>query len=522
MSSAVGELLRLVVAHSYPQRITWKRGGAQMPRFDLPQQGAFMQLAGVVATYIDHFEPMWPFYWLKMAAVRDGDTWHLCHFSLAGRWSDVEPNRPVRDPGDALVVVNAPFAAAEVRQMLATLAQDSTLTLVPGVTARAPTIPLSPAGYYWQEPVLFTPSEVADIAEQVPWRYLRIADTQSLPSDFERQARLLRAVTPDLEQRNMRSFEALLASRFSAGRHEMNQYSLDLFRYAFDLPLALAVEHGLLDRKTGGLQLTLRSRRPINPDSIQVTLGAHWSSDAQGHPVDVEVNADSGWSFVTTTVPHDCGGISIWAPVLDKWLPYEIVAPSAAEQARWALHRLYTNAWSERVQAGEVRWLTDLLRVQKGARFEVALVNALTRLGIPVLFGGEIEREGQLGGPATPGVDLIALDLPFRRATVISLKATVHSPSEKEVGQLLEGVNGLSAELPGWKVIGILACRAPGSQLGRFATRTDLRVWSREDLETISAAEEPEAIRHLLWLPPGLPVEASWRYFLGHATPFAH
>jgi len=486
-----------------------------MPRFNLPQRWTFMQLAGAVATYIDPFKLMWPFYWLKMAAVRDDDAWRLCHFTLVGRWTDVEPIQPVRDRGNALIVINAPFAASEARQMLATLAQDGALTLLPGVTARAPTVTLSTTGYYWQEPVPFIPSEVADVAEQAPWRFLRIADSQALPSDFERQARLARTVTPDLEQRNMRSFKELLATRFSAGRNEMHQYALDHFRYVFDLPLALDVERGLLDRKTGGLQLTLRSRRPIAPDTLQVTLGAHWSSDAQTQPVDVEVQADSGWSFVTTTVPYDCGGVSIWAPVLDKWLPYNIVAPSAAEQARWALHRLYTNAWTERVKAGEMRWLRDLLDIQKGARFEVALVNALTRLGIPVLFGGEIEREGQLGGPATPGVDLIALDLQLRRAAVISLKAAAHSPSDREVGQLLEGVNGLKAELPGWNVTGILACRAPASQLERFATRTDLRVWGREDLETISRAEEPETIRHLLWLPPGLPVEDSWRYFLG-------
>jgi hypothetical protein len=491
-----------------------------MPRFDLPQRGTFMQLAGVIARYIAPFEPMWPFYWLKMAAIRDGNTWHLCHFTMAGRWSDTLPIRPVRDLGDALAVVNAPFAAADVRQMFATLAQDGTLTLVPGVTAHAPTMTLATSSCYWQELVPFTPPEVADVAEQAPWRHLRIADTQSLPSDHERQARLVRAVTRDLEQRNMRSFEALLASRFSAGRHEVNQYSLDLFRYVFDLPLALDVEHGLLDRKTGELQLTVRSRRPIAPDTIQVTPGVHWSSDAQAQTVDVEVNSESGWSFVTTTLPYDCGGISIWAPVLNKWLPYEVVAPSAAEQARWAVHRLYTNAWSERVQEGEVRWLRDLMSIHKGARFEVALANALTRLGIPVLFGGEIEREGQLGGPATPGVDLIALDLQSRRASVISLKAAAHSPSEREIEQLLEGVKGLSVELPGWKVIGILACRAPASQLERFATRTDLRVWGLEDLETISRAETPESIHHLLWLLPGQTIEAGGRYFLGYPTPF--
>jgi hypothetical protein len=491
-----------------------------MPRFDLPQQATFIQVEGIVASYIDAFESMWPFYWLKIAAVRDGDTWRLCHFTLIGRWSDVAPIHPVRDIGEALIIINAPFAAAEVRQMLATLAQEGTLSLLPEVTAQVPTVPLSTSGYYWQETVPFLPPEAADVTEPAHWRYLRIADSQSLPSDFERQARLSRAVSPDLEKRNMRSFGELLVSRFSVPVHEVHQYSLDHFRYVIDLPLALDVERGLLDRSTGGLQLTVRSRRPITPDTIQVTLGEHWSSDSQSQPVDVEVDADPGWSFVSTTVPYDCGGVSIWAPVLDKWLPYPITAPSAAEQARWALHRLYTNAWTERVQAGEMRWLRDLKDIEKGARFEIALVNALARLGIPVLFGGEIEREGQIGGPATPGVDLIALDLQFRRATAISLKASVHGPSDKETGQLLEGVHGISAELPGWKVIGILACRAPASELGRFARRTDLRVWGRDDLETINRADGVYAIQNLLWLPPGTPVEEAWRYLHGHTIPF--
>jgi hypothetical protein len=487
----------------------------QAPRFDLPPEATFARLAGAVATYIGDFAPMWPYYWLKAAAVRDGETWSLCHFTLVGRWSAVEPIRPVRDRGDALVVVSAPLTGDEARQMLATVAQGGSLTLLPDITAHAPAMPLTPGEFYWQEAAPVPPAEASDVAEQTPWRYLRVAASQLLPSDVARQARLAHAVAPDLERRNVRSFETLLASRFSIAAQEARHNTLDHFRYVFDLPRALDVERGALDRKTGALRLTVRSRRPIAPDALQVTLGAHWSSDAPTLPVEVEVDADSGWSLATTSAPYDCGGVSVWAPELYKRLPYDIAAPSTAEQARWALHRLYTNAWSERVQAGEMRWLRDLLDIQKGARFEVALVNALTRLGVPVLFGGEIEREGQLGGPATPGVDLIALDLQFRRATVISLKASTHGPSEREIRQLLEGVDGLAAELPAWTVVGVLACRAPATEVARFAARTDLRVWGRDELETVSRAEGPEAIRNLLWLPPGWPVEESWRYFTG-------
>jgi hypothetical protein len=194
-----------------------------MPRFELPAHGTFKQLVGAVHDYIAPFERMWPFYWLKAAAVRDGDTWHLCHFSLAGRWSDVEPIRSMHDPGSALVIVNARITASDVRQMLGTLAHDGTIMLLPGVVAQAPSITLANSGCYWQEPVPFTPSEIADVVEPAPWRYLRIADTQQgLANEWEKQARLLRAVTPDLEQRNMRSFEALLAYHFSVGRHEVN------------------------------------------------------------------------------------------------------------------------------------------------------------------------------------------------------------------------------------------------------------------------------------------------------------
>jgi hypothetical protein len=480
-----------------------------MPRFELPRQESFSQLVGAVAAYTDRFAPMWPFYWLKVAAVRDGDVWRLCHFTLAGRWSGVEPIRPVRDRGDALAVVSAPFAAAEARQLLATLAQEGALAIFPGVIAHAPTIPLITSGYYWQEPVPFTASELADVAEQATWRYLHIAGTQTLPSDAERQERLARAVAPDLERRNLRSFEALLASRFSVATHETHLYTLDHFRYVFDLPLGLDIERGPLYRETGRLRLTLRSRRPITLGDMQMTLGAHWSSDADTLPIEVDSDTDSGWSFASASAPYDCDGVSVWAPSLHKRLPYTISATSVTEQARAALYRLYTNAWTERVKAGEMRWLRDLMDIQKGARFEIALVNALTRLGIPVLFGGEIEREGQLGGPATPGVDLIALDLQFRRATLISLKAATHSPTEREIGKLLEGVHGLAAELPEWQVIGVLACRAPSCNLARFATRADVRVWGREDLSVISQAESPEAIGRLLWLPPGTPVEES-------------
>ncbi len=257
-------------------------------------------------------------------------------------------------------------------------------------------------------------------------------------------------------------------------------------------------------------------RTGFEPVTLQVTLGEHWSSDAEPVPLEVEVKSPEGWSFAGVTVPYDCGGVCLGAPILGPWLSHEIVAPSAAEDAHQAASYLYTKAASEPLTAGEKRWKGDLFAPPNGSRFEVALGNALARLGIPVLFGGQIEKDGDTGGPATPGIDLIAMDLLRRQATAISLKATEGSPSDNDLQKLQEGVSSLAEALPNWTVFGIIACRAPKARLGRFASLTDVRVWGREELEAVYQAEKAEAIHHLLWLPPGDPLGESWRYLHGY------
>lgn len=84
---------------------------------------------------------------------------------------------------------------------------------------------------------------------------------------------------------------------------------------------------------------------------------------------------------------------------------------------------------------------------------------------------------------------------------------------------LLDAVPMLERELLGWPIIGVLACRAPRARLGRFLARDDVRVWCREDLERTASAEQPEAIRDLLWRPLGMSVEDEPNYFLGYLPP---
>ncbi len=245
-----------------------------MARFDLADNATFPQLVERITEVSRPFAPMWPSYWIKAAAVRDGATWHLCQFYLVGRWSSGEPIRQTRDRGDAIALVNYQVSASEAWSMLGSLAQEGQVSLLPGVVAMAPAVTIpNVVGTYWNEPVHHLPPGIADVIEQAPWRCLHIGYTaQWLMNDFDTQTRLLRAIQPDLDQRNARGFEALLTSRFGTGPHQANQYSLGMFGYIFDLPLALYVEHGTLDRQTSRLRLTMRCRPPLAVDTLQVAI----------------------------------------------------------------------------------------------------------------------------------------------------------------------------------------------------------------------------------------------------------
>ncbi len=86
----------------------------------------------------------------------------------------------------------------------------------------------------------------------------------------------------------------------------------------------------------------------------------------------------------------------------------------------------------------------------KGYAFEVALFNALATLGIPVLFGGSSE----VGGPSTPGYDLVALNLtrqePFGPLAIcISTKCSPNQPFESDIQKLLSVTNGVRVHIQG-------------------------------------------------------------------------
>src|SRR5712692_5163297 len=111
-----------------------------MVRLEGTQEGkTFAERMGLLLDYIEPFKQMWPFYWLKVAAICDprAKTWLLCYFGLSGRWSDTKPIEPICDKGNAILAVSKQIDADEAWKMLAALRQNGAIQLLSDVIAAA-------------------------------------------------------------------------------------------------------------------------------------------------------------------------------------------------------------------------------------------------------------------------------------------------------------------------------------------------------------------------------------------------
>ena len=142
-----------------------------MTRNELPTDSTFQHLAAHVADQIEHFEQMWPYFWLKAAAVRSDTTWYLLHFCLVGRWSDVEPMTPMRDRGNALLAVSHLLDTAKARELLHMMATEGRISLDADVIAEIPECTLSNTAYSWQEALQYISHDIMDVVEPAQWVY---------------------------------------------------------------------------------------------------------------------------------------------------------------------------------------------------------------------------------------------------------------------------------------------------------------------------------------------------------------
>ncbi len=175
----------------------------------------------------------------------------------------------------------------------------------------------------------------------------------------------------------------------------------------------------------------------------------------------------------------------------------------ATNQLVSLLGNMYRQPNTEDNGAGIETWTRNLTEPneQTGAKQEVALLNALARLGVPTLFGGDI----QCGGPATPRYDLVALNFgaPMQSPTavLISCKSTTRQPNRTDIALLSDASSMIRAVLPDWLVFGALVNLGEPTA-DEFSYRQDVRIWKQSHLQALLHAKEYQFIAQFLWTPP--------------------
>ena len=501
---------------------------------EIRESKTFANQIGILMDYISPFKQMWPFYWLKAAAVRDpkASIWRLCYFALIGRWSDIKPIREICDSGNAIVAISQLIDAAKAWEILTSLEEYGTIELPANITASA--IPdFSSPTFYCQEGIPFSiPKVIAEVAESADWRYLWAQENTTWRTDRVKwffddvsnerdynewlsEERIRQTAKSDLDKRGLQDFQAFTSTRLGLDLTQQGiTCSIRDFLFHFDLPLALRVERGIPDRSANTLPLTIYCRRPLTLETLQVKASSVWLSDIKPLQVEIECSVEEGWSVGEVLVPYNCGRVWFKSEHLERPLPYDITLPTPEDQVTGVLGNIY---YMNSIDEGKRRWEQQLLE-SDGADFEIALLNAIVRFGIPVLFAGQVQHEGQAGGggTSTRGYDLVALNLATRQAVLISAKGSRRVPTDDDCQKLLDGIESVAETLQGWYVTGVIACHAPNNKLGRLRERPDLRVWSREDLEVLYQADKRESIEFLLWPPPNLPGFTDWGFLDSH------
>ena len=197
-----------------------------------------------------------------------------------------------------------------------------------------------------------------------------------------------------------------------------------------------------------------------------------------------------------------------------KWKERITARQQATQELNALLGYMYRKPGSDDAEAGMVAWIKNLTEPnnETGVKLEVALLNALARLGVPIVFGGDIPRiEPESGGrrqsgPATPVFDLVAINfsshvLQSPTAVLISCKSTNKQPDRTVIALLSDESRKVHALLPDWVVFGALVTLGEPTA-DEFMYRQDVRIWKQSDLQALLNAKEYRSIAQFLWTPP--------------------
>lgn len=228
----------------------------------------------------------------------------------------------------------------------------------------------------------------------------------------------------------------------------------------------------------------------------------------------MSLDGSETWNYKLDREIRRFGGVTSIEDYLERRNRQSITAlQETTNQLKSFLGYMYRKPGSDDADMGMAAWVKNLTEPNEetGVKLEVALLNALARLGVPILFGGDIQRiEPKSGGrkqsgPATPVFDLVAVTfggpMHLPTAVLISCKSTNKQPDRIEIALLANESQKVRGLLSGWLVFGVMVNLGEPTA-DEFNHRQDVRIWKQSDLQALLNAKEYQSIAQFLWTPP--------------------
>ncbi|MCL6563104.1 MAG: DUF429 domain-containing protein [Firmicutes bacterium] len=456
---------------------------------------------------------MWPWYKVRIFAVKFEDQWRLVHGGWAGRFTYDAPldHHAYQSRWGGSLWAHGWYSAAEAEGMLDSIAKGGSfpLALDDGSSVEIRVAQLNPmcnANEFWfvgelNRITVHDTSLISD-GEPSPWRLFSgtlSAGWFDKPGDPSWHAAIHRLAIEWGEP----SFDELLRHLFGDGAGN----SKEMCVVGVDFPLGLSLSPRRRDQNRVywriSCQPPLRSVdvRVFPPHEREAVFNPHseplpvkWHPAAKGHPEVGDLTTDANLSRLFVEVRRPSSALSrslVLQLQIDGSTPYQQLRALVAT-------KFY--------QRGEKGWKKAVFE-GKDAAFEAALANLFATLGYPVLFGGQVP------GLQTPGIDLMVLDSNLRwlrRAALISCKggqgAGGRPYSFGDRHTLAKVIMEYQKLLPGWQFTLILATHlTPPEQQAQWdwtGLPVPCQVWTTEDLEALFQARTHHEVDALLWGNP--------------------
>lgn len=437
--------------------------------------------------FIAQFADAWPKWWLTLVCLRpdEQDSWQVLSLEAAALFSKGDPETRLEFVGDHIFVASGP---ADFSDLTTIIQQENQPLQLFGIESELP--PTAEEGHVQ---AAFLSGNVGSsrlfqnerrlMCASVTWRLNRQESYGKVNAWHEAVAVGYGAV------------EHLVAEQLGVNNYDTTR------RVEIMAPLGLECSF-MPEAKPRRVRLTYC--RPFMGDQWRV-LAPH---DGKLRPRVSGLSADGresaaeteGWFTQSVEVPTSCPRVWLGHRLLGRRLlrfeaPYDSRASTKPlETLDYLVAAVYKTGGSDTLPKAAERWRKQVSSNAAGEQ-ELAIANALARLGFSVLFGG-VWTHGD-------SADFIVVDHNRARAVLIDAyavhKGTGVDAVRDKVAELQAHVVELSEHAAGWSITGIVVSTIDETQVPSIVPPEHVQVLTISDVEKLASFSRTSEAEGMLW-----------------------